>query len=287
MNDLPQPMPTASEILLLEQLGADRFRAAHNLDNLMGVAFGGQLLGQALAAAQRTAPDWPANSLNGYFLKGGLLSEKLDFAVTRCHDGRSFAVRRVSATQGSRSVFELTCSFHQPEPGILAHQSEALENLPDPETLLPLKQFAQTYAAELPPSSAAIFGRDFPIELRLADPGSFFRATPCRELWFRFPSAGAPAISAAGHQALLAIMSDYWLPAAIGAAYGRAAKIRNLLSVNHSLWFHAPADTSAWLFYRSSSPWADHSRGLAHGRIFDRAGRLVATAMQEALLRVG
>jgi acyl-CoA thioesterase-2 len=277
------PVPTARELLQLEPLGDDRFRAAHNLDNLVGIAFGGQFLGQALAAAQRTAPDWPANSLNGYFLGAGKVNEPLDFTVTRCHDGRRFAIRRVSVRQGSRNVFELTCSFHQTEPAGLTHQFEDAGTPPDPETLLPLKAFGAAYAERLPPQSVAIMGRDFPIELRLADPEAFFRPASLREFWFRMPSAAGIG-NAADHQALLAIMSDYWLPASIAASHTGKRNVRGLVSVNHSLWFHAPADTGSWLFYRSTSPWADHGRGLAHGRIFDRTGRLVATAMQEALL---
>jgi len=280
------PPPTARELLQLEPLGEDRFRASHNLDNLVGIAFGGQFLGQALAAAQRTAPEWPANSLSGYFLGAGRINEPLDFTVTRCHDGRSFAMRRVSVTQGNRTVFELSCSFHQSEPAGITHQFPEAGNPPDPETLLPLKDFAAAYEAKLPPQSVAIMRRDFPIELRLADPESFFRAASLREFWFRIPSA-IDVDSPAGHQALLALMSDYWLPASIAASHTGKSKVKSLVSVNHSLWFHAPANTGGWLFYRSTSPWADHGRGLAYGQIFDRAGRLVATAMQEALLRGG
>lgn len=274
----------AAELLQLKALGGDRYKSCHNLDNFMGVAFGGQLLGQALAAAQRTAPDWQVNSLQGYFLSAGLLDQPLEFAVTRCHDSRNFSVRHASARQGARAVFEMSCSFHKSEPTGVSHQVDAAPNLPDPETLISLKAFAATHQARLPEHAQAIFARDFPIELRLAKPENFFRAAPRSDFWFRMPSAGR-ARSAADHQALLALMSDYWLPACISAAHAGNRKIRGLVSLNHALWFHAPADTSNWLFYQSNSPWSGQGRGLARGQIFDRTGRLVASAVQEALLR--
>jgi len=282
----PPPLVTAQDILQLQVLDNGQFRARHNLDNLTGIAFGGQLLGQARAAAQRTVADWPVHSLNSYFLSAGLVNEAMDFTVTRSHDSRRFAVRHVRATQGQRAVFEMTCSFHQGAPGGLTHQLEGAGNPPDPDTLLSLKPFAAAHKHRLPARSAAIFAMEFPIELRLADPEAFFRAEPLREFWFRIPSA-KDLTSTANHQALLAFMSDYWLPACIAAGHNGDTKVRGLVSLNHALWFHAPANTGDWLFYRSSSPWAEHGRGLAHGRIFDRAGTLVATAMQEALLRFG
>jgi acyl-CoA thioesterase II len=283
MDSLPPALPTARDILQLEVLGEDLFRSCHNLDNLMGVAFGGQLLGQALAAAQRTVPDWPANSLTGYFMSAGLLDEPLDFAVTRCRDGRQFAIRHVSATQGSRAVFELSCSFHNGEAQGPAHQFEAAGDLPDPDTLPSLQQFAALNKERLPSQALATFERVFPIELRFINPEDFFCSVPRREFWFRTPSA-AGIESASDHQAVLAFMSDYWLPASIGASHARS-EVKGLVSQNHAMWFHAPADTGDWLFYRSTSPWAGHGRGLARGSIFDRSGRLVATTMQEAALR--
>ena len=285
MDDLPPPMPSAREIIRLEPLGDDRFRALRNQDNFTGVAFGGQLLGQALAAAQATSPEWPANSLNGYFLRAGRLDEPMDFAVTRCHDGRRFAVRRVTASQAGRNVFEMSCSFHQSESGELTNQFDTLGLQPDPQTLLPLKDFAAKYMERLSARTMSIFGKDFPIELRLTDPEGFFRSDqPLREFWFRLRDVGGP-LSAGDQQALLAFMSDYWLPASIGAASSGGRKIRNILSLNHSLWFHAAANAGDWLFYRSSCPWAGQERGLFRGQMFDRTGQIVATATQEALLQ--
>lgn len=277
-------LPSARAILQLEELSTDWFRSCQHVDNLRDAAFGGQLLGQALAAAQRTAPDWPANSLTGYFLSAGRLNEPLEFTVTRSRDSRRFAIRHVTVTQGSRTVFTLSCSFHLGDPAGPAHQFEEAGALPDPDMLLNLQDFAAANRERLPAAMLATFSRPFPIELRFTHPEDFFRPLPRREFWFRMAGAAGTS-TAADQQALLAFMSDYWLPASIGAPHAGMGKMKGLVSLNHALWFHAPVDTSDWLLYRSTSPWAGAGRGLAHGVIFDRVGRLIATAMQEALLR--
>ena len=40
-----------------------------------------------------------------------------------------------------------------------------------------------------------------------------------------------------------------------------------------------------WLLYAIESPTANNSRGLVRGEIFDRQGNLVASAIQEGVMR--
>ena len=130
----------------------------------------------------------------------------------------------------------------------------------------------------------------FPIELRLIDPESvFFRkaVTPERAFWFRLAESAATD-DPADHQALLAFLSDFWFAgtaAMVHCAPGEAA-LMGVVTLNHSLWFHAPVRADDWLLYRTDSPWAADGRGLVRGLIYDRSGRLVATAMQEISMRV-
>jgi acyl-CoA thioesterase-2 len=85
-------------------------------------------------------------------------------------------------------------------------------------------------------------------------------------------------------QCLLAFASDFWLAGTASAGYRDA---RAVVTLNHSVWFHAPADVGDWLLYRTDSPWAGAGRGLARGLIYDRAGRLVASTVQEIQLSLG
>jgi len=279
-------MPGAQELLQLEALGNDRFRALHNLDNYVGSIFGGQALGQSLAAAQRTVGDWPAHVLNGYFLRAGAIDRPVEFAVERVHDGRNFASRRVIASQDGKTIFTLQCSFHAGGAG-LQHQFAEFGEPPEPETLANVQTFAALYADRLPPGRAEMFSRPFPVELCLIEPEQHFsRPGPrARDFWCRVPSA-AGIESPHDHQALLAILSDYWFPGIIGMPHMGRSALRGTLSLNESLWFHRPARVDEWLFYRTETHWAEHGRGLARGLIFNRDRQLVATVMQEAFLPI-
>jgi acyl-CoA thioesterase-2 len=59
-----------------------------------------------------------------------------------------------------------------------------------------------------------------------------------------------------------------------------------LASLDHSIWFHAHPDVNAWLLYAMDSPWAGEGRSISRGHIFTQAGKLVASVMQEGLVRL-
>jgi acyl-CoA thioesterase-2 len=59
-----------------------------------------------------------------------------------------------------------------------------------------------------------------------------------------------------------------------------------MASLDHALWFHRPFRADEWLLYSLDSPTAQGGRGLARGLVYDRAGHLVASAVQEGLIRV-
>ncbi|MFT4046967.1 MAG: thioesterase family protein [Solimonas sp.] len=277
--------PGARELLLLDALGNDRFRARHNLDNYAGAIFGGQALGQALAAAQRTAPDWPAHALSGYFLRAGAIGRPIDFAVERVRDGRRFAARRVVASQDGKAIFDLHCSFHAGSSPSLQHRFADAGRPPPPETLRNVQEFAADHAHRLPPGRAEMFARPFPVELRLLDSEQYFTrpGAHARDFWCRVPSATGIE-RAQDHQALLALLSDYWFPGIIGMPHAGHPKLRATLSLNESMWFHRAVRVDEWLLYRTETLWADEGRGLARGLIFERDGQLVASVMQEAFL---
>lgn len=277
-------VPTAGELLAFGTQEPDCFRARFSIDNHMNAVFGGQLLGQALAAASATAGDWPANSLNGYFFRGGKLDQPLDYRVERISDGRRFATRRVTAEQGGRAIFGMQCSFHAPERGVEHGLEQPPAGLPEPENLANLQQIAEGLGDALPDFLRQSLRRPFPIELCPTQPDRFLNEAD-RIFWFRMPTAVEVADDA-GHQALLAMMSDYWLPGSITPRHNRGDLRHVVLSLNHSLWFHQPARVDEWLLFVTGSDWAGHGRGLAQGRIFRRDAVLVATVTQEALVQL-
>jgi len=279
---------TARQLVDIEQTGPTRFRSRHNQRNHTEALYGGQVLGQALAAASRTAAGQPAHSLHGYFLRVGAVDMPVDYDVELLRDGRRFAARQVAASQAGRLIFHMHCSFHDPEPGF-AHQFEAPLDAPGPEGLAPLQDFVRAHADRLSQAAVEKYGAPFPLELRLIEPQQFFFEPPTelrRDFWVRMPSAGAVDDSAM-RQCLLAFLSDYWLA---GVAAGRHISPTNrknvrIVSVDHAIWFHRPARADQWLLYRTDSPSAQQGRGLARGLLFNQAGALVASTAQEAVMR--
>ncbi len=278
-------IPNATEMLQFDVIGEDRFRARHNLDNMAGVTFGGQALGQSLAAATLTVDNWHCHSINGFFMRGGIIDDTIDYQVERLSDSRRFATRRVTAIQGGRPIFELLCSFHEGEEGV-NHQFANLGNPPAPESLIDLQVFAQENKHRLPENIFALLSKPYIFELRMLDMETYFETpdTAFRDYWVRIPSA-AQIEDPRDHHSLLALLSDYWLPGTIAIPHGRNTGIKLLASLNHSLWIHAPVNVDQWLLYRTESHWAGSGRGLATGKIFSQSGQLIASVTQEAVLR--
>jgi acyl-CoA thioesterase II len=284
---------TARALLDLEQITDRRFRSAHSQGNYQDAIFGGQALGQALAAAQRTVIDWLPHTCTGYFLRPGAVAEPIDYDVERVRDGRRFTARRVLASQGGKPIFDLLCSFHDVETGF-AHQQGDESGVPLPETLPPLLEFVRAHVDRLPKEIVdrhEQFHSAFPVELRLVDPDQVFFGEPTllpRTYWLRMASA-AGIESPSEHRCLVAFMSDYWLAGTVAAPHRSPASVGNNLSfasLNHSIWFHGPVRADEWLLYRTDSPWAGEGRGIARGLIYDRRGRMVASVAQEVSLRL-
>ena len=56
-------------------------------------------------------------------------------------------------------------------------------------------------------------------------------------------------------------------------------------SLDHAMWFHRPFRFDDWLLYVVDSPNAGGARGLVRGQVFSRTGELVASCVQEGLMR--
>ncbi len=288
-QEVPPPAaPAAAELLALQPLATMHFRSLHSLNGGAGAIFGGQSLLQGLAAARRTVPPWRAHSITANYLRAGHPDQPVDYKVERVRDGRRFAARRVLAIQAGKPITDMLCSFHDPEDGP-AHQFATAPAAPPPAHLQNLAQFAQANAHRLPPERLHIYRHPFPVELRLINPEQALFGTaqiPERLYWLRMESA-AKILASADHQCLLALMSDYWLAGTPSAAHAQHATADRAVCVtlNHSLWFHAPARAESWMLYQTTSPWAGNGRGLVHGQIFAESGQLVASAVQEISMR--
>jgi acyl-CoA thioesterase-2 len=274
------------DLLALERLDRDLFRGKSQ-DLGWGAIFGGQVLGQALSAAAQTVPaDRPVHSLHGYFLRAGDLRRPIVYQVARLRDGKSFATRRVDAVQEGEAIFSLEASFQRLEEGF-EHQ-DAMPPVPLPESLPSERDLALAVAERLPEAVRTMATAERPIEIRPIDPRNPLRprvTEPHRDLWVRAIDTlpDDPALQ----RYLLAYASDFSFLGAALDPHGVSwlTPGMHVASLDHAMWFHRPFRLDDWLLYAIESPTASGSRGLVRGRFFDRAGRLVASTIQEGLIR--
>ena len=269
------------DILDLEAIDLDLYRGLTPGEGHRRI-YGGQVVAQALAAAYRTIEGRHCHSLHSYFIRPGDPKVPILFQVDRARDGGSFAVRRVTAIQHGKQIFNLAASFQTPETGF-EHQLQMPEP-PDPESLLNEEQLRAK--AGLDPASRRIW----PVELRPCDPpppGFKGKLPPIDMCWFRARRSVGGVDDVPVNQCALAYASDMTLldtslrPHGVDWDSGRL----QVASLDHALWFHHPSDFSQWHLYVQDSPSASGGRGFNRGSIFDQSGKLVASATQEALIR--
>ncbi len=251
-----------------------------------GRVYGGQVLGQALVAAARTVPDGrTVHSLHAYFLRPGDASIPVVYMVDPIRDGRSFCTRRVVAMQRGEAIFNLSASFQPEEQGFDHHAG--VPAAPAPDDLENDHQYALRIAHRLPGKLARRATQPGPIEtrpVRRHDPIAPDASPPKRMVWFR--ARGALPDVPAVHRALLAYASDSHFLVTSLQPHGVSWLTPGLqvASLDHAMWFHRDFRMDDWLLYAIDSPSASGSRGLVRGQFF-QAGQLVASTMQEGLVR--
>jgi len=250
--------------------------------------FGGQVLAQSVIAASRTVDEGSIHSLHAYFLRAGDASAPIVYDVDRNRDGRSFKARRVVAIQHGRPIFTMAASF-QLDQGGLDHQFE-MPDVPMPEELSSESDVPQDRLNEVPQLLRRWYARTGPFDFRPVQKVDVFSPRPrppFSNIWFRLNDK--IDVPDQMHRALMAYASDFHLVGTATLPHGISFVQDDLVmaSLDHAMWFHRPARVDEWLLYSCDSPSSSGGRGLARGSIFDRSGRLVASAVQEGMIRVG
>ncbi|MGB7288247.1 MAG: acyl-CoA thioesterase II, partial [Salaquimonas sp.] len=151
------------------------------------------------------------------------------------------------------------------------------------------KELAEQFIDHAPESVRKYWQRERPIELRPTDLTHFIsrkKLPPMQNVWFR--ATGKIPNDPAIQQSVLAYASDMTLLDTSLYAHGRAVFDPKLqvASLDHAMWFHRPIDMEKWHLYTQDSPNASGARGLTRGSIFSEDGQLIASAVQEGLIRV-
>jgi acyl-CoA thioesterase-2 len=287
---MPAATTTALETLIatltLEPLEDNLFRGRRSSEGWQRV-YGGLVLAQSLTAAALTVTqDRAIHSFHGYFLLAGDPEREIIYDVERIRDGGSFTTRRVRAIQHGRAIFSMSASFHKTEDGY-DHQS-TMPVGPPPESLTSARDLMSGVIANLPENMRAYWRREHPIDVRIVDVSRYASRKPqppAQTIWLR--ANGTLPESPYLHQAVLAYASDFTLLDTALIAHGKVLFDSDiqLASLDHAMWFHRPFRADDWLLYVQDSPSASGARGYCRGSIFDRQGRLVASTVQEGLMR--
>jgi acyl-CoA thioesterase-2 len=272
-------------ILDIETLEQNLFRGRSPQDGWQRV-FGGQVIGQALLAAERTVEGRRAHSLHGYFMRPGDPSLPIIYEVDRIRDGKSFNTRRVVAIQHGAAIFSMSVSFHTTEESF-DHQFD-MPDVPGPDELPSLSELKDTQIENFPAVIKTYFERERPIEIRPVDLSRYLnpgQREPVQHVWMR--TVGKLPEDPALHQCALAYASDFTLLDTALIAHGRMVYDPRLMlaSLDHAVWFHRPFRADDWLLYTQDSPAAHGARGFCRGTVYTRDGVLVASVAQEGLIR--
>lgn len=265
---------TLAEILTLEPIEMNLFRGFSPSGPPR--IFGGQVVSQALTAAYETVPERICHSLHCYFIHPGDPTVPILYEVDRARDGASFTTRRVTAIQHGRQIFNMAASFHVLEHGVehqLTMPAMRPPNLGPPSPL----------AALTPGLDPQPPHRPFQLRVVKSAEGDGLSGD---QTWMRarVEIGDRPRV----HQAALAYASDLML-------LGAAMRPHNLdfgmpglqfASLDHAIWFHRPTNFNQWHLYAQDSPSASGARGFTRGELFSQDGVLVASVVQEGLIRL-
>lgn len=245
----------------------------------VGRVFGGQVVAQALSAAAVAVPvELLPNSLQTTFVNPGDPALDITYRTRVVKPGRSLWVVDVEATQPSKSrrglLLRGTFSFHRPEPS--PEFQDDPPAVPRPAELEPVEY--------VPPGTDGQVRQ--PFEFRYCDPTATHErpAEPLQRVWIRARESlgDDPRV----HAAALAFASDLSLTRTAHMPLRAHGTRRFGASLDHSVWFHRPVRADGWMLFSQSSVVYVGSRALSLGAVFNEAGDRVATAVQEALIRV-
>ena len=258
-------------LLDIEKVEENLFIANHP-EGRTGRLYGGQIMAQALMGAIRTVPDDRyVHSIHGYFLRPGNPKTPAIVRVERLRDGGSFSTRRVIVQQEGRPIFTLDASF-QIEEESFNHQFEIPEELepPAPEKI-------PEYLLKEPFLS-------WRHEFRRLQSNS--PQPPEQYVWIK--ANGEVPADRSLQTCLLVFESDNVLLGTCRLPHRGSYERDNMqvASLDHAMWFHRPINLEDWLLYSIDSPVSSKARGYTRGLLHSREGTLVASTIQEGLIRL-
>ena len=240
--------------------------------------FGAETVGCAVRAAVGTVSGKALHALHACFVRPVPTDRPSEFAVSVLSDGRRFARRRVEARDGDRVLFDATLSFAAPGEGAAFLEVPRDPETPAPEALPSFEEVMRSEGWEDDDDGQPVdwrwIGRPWEPE---EDATSVYRA------WVR-PMLPLPADDHGLHAGAIAYLADYHSHWPVARRLGGFFDASLYTSLDQSIWYHQPPLWDDWCLLTSRAVVAEGGRSLGHRTLHDRAGRLLATMAQEALV---
>ena len=227
----------------------------------------------------------------------------IEYAVVHTRDGGTFSTRRVLATQGEGAgrvvLFELIASFQAEEKGLEhAEPGPSVRKLEECESQ---QQFFARYARDtrIPEQVRAYLrfrAKQPPVwDVRYTETRDRVKVQPRearQSIWIK--CADKLPANMALHYAALAFISDFTMLDTSLLPHGQRPYLPapspdlQETTLAHTVYFHAQGAFRAdgAVLHDMHSTAASGGRGLVTGRMYDEAGTLLASTVQEGLIRV-
>ncbi|GAA1973981.1 acyl-CoA thioesterase II [Nocardioides panacihumi] len=258
-------------------------------------AYGGDMVAQATVAAIRTVTDGKhLHSMHSYFMRPVDIGAQVRYEVEVLRDGRGYSTRQVRAFQNGKAVYVCLASFAGGEPGG-SFQADMPAGVPGPDSLPSAADYlAPRTGGTMTEASKAYWSTGRSFDMRHV-PGPVYltvdgEASPRQCVWVRPFDALADVDGLTSEQrdlAALAYVCDYTILEPALRVLGLAWADEGLVtaSLDHAMWFHRRVRMDDWLLYAQDAISVADGRGTAVGRFFTTTGVLVATVVQEGMLR--
>ena len=282
----PKAVAAGLAALTLRPLGDTSFEG-DSLPMPGGRVFGGQVLAQGLLAAGHTVdPSRAPHSLHGYFLRPGDATKPIRFEVEVLRDGSSFSARRTHAIQGDVPILSMISSFQLAQSG--PEHAVRMPEVPGPDQVVSGVDILTPFQGH---PTADFWLNQGPFDVRHVE-GSLFlepdkQPKQYQTAWVRVRQP--IEVDDLMHRALMVFGCDQVILEPLLRKHGASwvTSEMSLASLDHAMWWHRAARADEWLLFVQDAPTAQGGRGLTGAWVFSEDGRLVASASQEGMLRLG
>jgi len=275
MERKPNSPPSLQDVLTLQPSDNEHLLARNLSGGRGGLIRGGQILAQTLVAAGRARPGYVVRTAQVCFVRSAHEDQLLEYTTRELFMGRSVIVIEVRVLQGNSVICTSVVSLDAHEEDTFRYPMEFTR----PGKISTGR--GTEVLRQIEGSSVAASGNEY----SRSDTSS---RHPVAEAWFRWPLA--PQEPDEVGDALIAYYTDpVLIPALLatqdGVSLGWAHDRLQTTVLTHTLTFHTHTSASDWLFIEATAHSMRSGRGYGSGRVTTEQGELVASFVQDSMVR--